>query len=305
MSRTVGFTSHARYKCLEDLQKDSVDLCVTYCGWEYCNPGYRFGPNKREAYVLHIIKRGKGKLEMNKRVYELQAGDAFFIPPGVEAWYEADREDPWCYMWVGFVGIKADECMSGAGFSQRSPVRKVHCVKEVGGYIDQMLEAHQLTYGDELKRNAMLFLCFSVLMDDYRQNFAGGGISANHPYPGSVYVKHAMEYIKHHYNESVKIGDLADFIGVNRSYLTSSFKKTTGCSPQEFLVNLRMDKAKSLLKKTDLSINAVAGAVGYTDQLAFSKVFKKHCGKSPRMYREEKSELVILKDKGYSITEKL
>lgn len=114
-----------------------------------------------------------------------------------------------------------------------------------------------------------------------------------------------MEYIKHHYNESVKIGDLADFIGVNRSYLTSSFKKTTGCSPQEFLVNLRMDKAKSLLKKTDLSINAVAGAVGYTDQLAFSKVFKKHCGKSPRMYREEKSELVILKDKGYSITEKL
>ena len=133
----------------------------------------------------------------------------------------------------------------------------------------------------------------------------GGGISANHPYPGSVYVKHAMEYIKHHYNESVKIGDLADFIGVNRSYLTSSFKKTTGCSPQEFLVNLRMDKAKSLLKKTDLSINAVAGAVGYTDQLAFSKVFKKHCGKSPRMYREEKRELVILKDKGYSITEKL
>ena len=42
LSRTVGFTSHARYKCLEDLQKDSVDLCVTYCGWEYCNPGYRF-----------------------------------------------------------------------------------------------------------------------------------------------------------------------------------------------------------------------------------------------------------------------
>ena len=59
MSRTMGYTSHARYKCLEDLQKDSVDLCLTYCGWECCDAGYRFGTNKREAYVLHVVKEGQ------------------------------------------------------------------------------------------------------------------------------------------------------------------------------------------------------------------------------------------------------
>ncbi len=95
------------------------------------------------------------------------------------------------------------------------------------------------------------------------------------------------------YAQKIRISELADLIGVNRSYLASSFKKTVGCSPQEFLVNLRIEKARSLLKTTDLPVSAVARAVGYADQLAFSKVFKQRCGISLRMYKDEKSELII------------
>ena len=296
-THTVGFTNSARYRALEDLQKDSVDLCLTYCGLEYCNPSHRFGPNMRDAHVIHVIREGKGTLEINKKKYELGAGDVFYIPPKVEAWYESDKDDPWCYTWVGFVGMKAEECTSQAGFSLKNPVRKINCVDEVGQYIEQMLEAYQLSYSNELKRNGLLHLVMSAFVEDYCQNNAALGVAATHPYPGAVYVKHAVEYMTYHYDEKLKINDLADFIGINRSYLTSSFKKHMGCSPQEFLINLRVEKAKSLMKKTDMSINAVANAVGYPDQLAFSKVFKQHCGMSPRMYKEEKSELVIKKEK--------
>ena len=296
-THTVGFTNSARYRVLEDLQKDSVDLCLTYCGLEYCNPSHRFGPNMRDAHVIHAIREGKGTLEINKKKYELGAGDVFYIPPKVEAWYESDKDDPWCYTWVGFVGMKAEECTSQAGFSLKNPVRKINCVDKVGQYIERMLEAYQLSYSNELKRNGLLHLVMSAFVEDYCQNNAALGVVAPHPYPGAVYVKHAVEYMTYHYDEKLKINDLADFIGINRSYLTSSFKKHMGCSPQEFLINLRVEKAKSLLKKTDMSINAVANAVGYPDQLAFSKVFKQHCGMSPRMYKEEKSELVINKEK--------
>lgn len=296
-THTVGFTNSARYRVLEDLQKDSVDLCLTYCGLEYCNPSHRFGPNMREAHVIHVIREGKGTLEINKKKYELGAGDVFYIPPKVEAWYESDKDDPWCYTWVGFVGMKSEECTSQAGFSLKNPVRKVNCVDAVSQYIEQMLEAYQLSYSNELKRNGLLHMVMSAFVEDYCQNNAALGVVAPHPYPGAVYVKHAVEYMTYHYDEKLKINDLADFIGINRSYLTSSFKKHMGCSPQEFLINLRMEKAKSLLKKTEMSVNAVANAVGYPDQLAFSKVFKQHCGVSPRMYKEEKSELVIKKAK--------
>ena len=89
MKHVAGYTNSARFRCLEDLQKDSADLCLIYCGWEYCNPGHKYGPNLRTSYVLHIVRSGKGILEINKHKYELKEGDAFFIAPEVEAWYEA------------------------------------------------------------------------------------------------------------------------------------------------------------------------------------------------------------------------
>ena len=135
----------------------------------------------------------------------------------------------------------------------------------------------------------MLF--FATLMEDYKKIVPA--IVNQHSYPGSVYVKHAMDYIAHHYREKIKISELADYIGVNRSYLTSSFKKAIGCSPQEYLVNLRMEKARE-----------IAAAVGYQDQLAFSKIFKQHFGTSPKAYREMGEELQLVSEKGKYTTKK-
>ncbi len=175
MSHTVGYTNSARFKALEDLQKASVDLCLTYCGWEHCRPSYRFGPNGRATHVLHLVREGKGTLEMNKKKYYLTKGDMFYISPAVNAWYEADQEEPWSYIWIGFVGLKADEYVDGAGFSLKSPVRKIDCTERVESCIEQMLEAYQQTFGNELRRNGLLLLCFSELIDDYCKKYAEGG----------------------------------------------------------------------------------------------------------------------------------
>ena len=296
MKQTSGFTNSARFKCLENLEQDSVELWLSYCGWEYCDPGYRFDLMGRSTCVLHIVREGKGIFEINKEKYELSSGDAFFIPPNTKASYEADKEDPWSYMWVGFSGYKAYECAENSGFSLKTPVRRVSNLEKLKKYMDDMLEAHSLSYSDELKRNGCLMMFFAELMEDYKNNVPSAILQ--HSYPGSVYVKYAMDYIDCHYTERIKINELADYIGVNRSYLTSSFKKSIGCSPQEYLVNLRMEKAKSLLRKTDMPINSIANAVGYADQLAFSKIFKQRYGVSPKTYRDKKEELVIKSAKG-------
>lgn len=126
-----GYVNTARYQCLEDLQGDSMELCLIYCGREACNPGHRYGPNRRSTYVLHFVKEGRGSLEIDGEVYELGPGDAFLIQPEVEAWYEADDEEPWTYLWVGFSGFKAEECVASAGFSAGSPVHKIECVDQL------------------------------------------------------------------------------------------------------------------------------------------------------------------------------
>lgn len=58
-------------------------------------------------------------------------------------------------------------------------------------------------------------------------------------------------------------------------------------SPQEFLVNYKIDKASKLLKNTNLLIKAVAHSVGYSDPLTFSKIFKKITGDNPKGHREK------------------
>lgn len=294
MNQVTGYTSAAKYKCLEDLQRDSVELCLCYCGWEQCESGHRFGPNRRRTYVLHFVGGGYGTLEINNRKYRIEKGDAFLIPPGADAWYEADKEEPWFYSWLGFCGVKAKACMENAGFSLARPVRRLACLPQIQELIEKILEEHQLSYKCELRRNAYLMEIMADLVEEYTKDSPG----KVRIYPGTFYVRHAIDYINTHYNEKIRIADLATYIGVNRSYLTSSFKKSTGYSPQEYLMLLRMEKAAELLKKTDLTINDVAASVGYGDQLAFSKIFKQYYGASPKAFRESKEQLIMCAHKG-------
>lgn len=68
---------------------------------------------------------------------------------------------------------------------------------------------------------------------------------------------------------------------------TYFFKEALGKSPQEFLMSYRMIKAAELLKLTRLSIRDISNAVGYTNQLHFSRAFKKIYGLSPREWRNQ------------------
>lgn len=296
LKQTSDAANLTKAKYMKNLQKDSGELCLRYCGWECCDSGQHCDISGRSAYELHIVSEGKGIFEMNNKKYELSAQDAFFIPVDVKVSYTADLEHPWFHMWVGVSGYKSYECIENCGFSLKTPVHQVHNVENLKTCVDNMLETDPLLYADNLKRKGCLMLFFAELMEDYKNNASSS--MPQYSYPGSVYVQYAKDYISCHYNERIKINELADYIGVNRSYLTSSFKKLVGCSPQEYLVNLRIEKAKSMLRKTDLSINVISNALGYADQLAFSKIFKQRCGVSPKIFRDMEKENAVKEEGG-------
>jgi AraC-like DNA-binding protein len=108
----------------------------------------------------------------------------------------------------------------------------------------------------------------------------------------------AMGYISQNYDKNIRIHELASRLGVSRSYLSSCFRKSVGCSPQTFILNLRMERAGSLLRTTTLPVNIISAAVGYQDQLAFSKIFKQFYGVSPRDFRKSGQEVKVFGKKG-------
>ena len=85
----------------------------------------------------------------------------------------------------------------------------------------------------------------------------------------------------------VTVNEIADYLSINRSYLSTLFKKYLHLSPQEFLLRYRMIQAEELLINTDLTINQIAFSCGYANQLSFSKAFSNTHNLAPRDFRKQ------------------
>jgi AraC-like DNA-binding protein len=103
-------------------------------------------------------------------------------------------------------------------------------------------------------------------------------------------VEKVTEYILQHYAEKIKLQDLADSIHLSQSYLQVIFKEVTGNSPIEYLINIRMNKAKELMREAGPGIGEIAEQVGFSDPFYFSRCFKRLEGVSPNEYRKAVSE---------------
>lgn len=264
-----------------------VDLGLYQFGREQCHPAHSFGPASRNHYLFHYVSTGTGTLfaDDSKGVtheYQIKSGQGFMIFPGQITTYIADRELPWEYVWLEFDGLRAKEALEIAGLTQDNPVYRVRSrelretMKDEMNYIVEHKDAspfhligHLYLFIDALTRSAATM---KVSKGSKLQDF---------------YIHEALVFIENNFQNDISVEDIASVCGLNRSYFGKIFKNGTGKSPQEFLLNYRMTKAAELLKLTKLSIGDIGNAVGYPNQLHFSRAFKNIYGVSPREWRKE------------------
>lgn len=285
----VKYTDSAQFRCLEHLKQTSIDLYLVHCGYEKCKASHVCA-GSREEYIIHFILEGKGTFSANGRTWKLTPGQMFLIHPGDPVTYASDEENPWVYAWVGFNGIRAEAILRNCGFSERTLVRSFTNADRIQQHIRNILSVRQLTMANDLRRQAQLFCLLADLMDEYTKSQKHeSGVKAVHDYSTNVYLEHAIEYIKNFYQQGINVSDVMEYIGLSRTYLNQIFRKELGISVQKFLMDFRLHKAANLLMSTSKSVGEIASDVGYGDALAFSKVFKKKFGMSPKNYRESRN----------------
>jgi len=277
----VKYTEDYKGKYLEPQKKQSVDLFLCFCGMENCLSSYSYGPAVRPQYVIHYIIDGEGSYTVNNKTYKLKKNEGFLIQPGTVTYYEADKGNPWSYMWIGFNGVKAETYLNYANLNEENLIFEYSKDDTLKEYISEMLKLNEMDYSNELKLEGLLYLFMSKLVETRKEVFNQKAYKS-----AELYLEKSIEFIENNYSNNIKINDIASYIGINRSYLTHIFKKNINVSPQEFLVNYKIDKACTLLQNTDLSIKVVAHSIGYSDPLTFSKIFKKVKRESPKNYRE-------------------
>lgn len=248
------------------------DLNVVIAGKQACTQSHFYGPAVREYFLIHYVIKGTGVFRCKGKEYNINKNEGFLICPNEVIYYEADKNEPWEYVWLGFNGIRAFELLQNIGLNQDSPVFNSKECEKIFTAVTQELEESQ---NKELYILSLLYAFFSMLS---KKSYSS---------PKS-YVSKASGYINANINNELKVGAIAKMLGLDRRYFCYVFRNEYNVSPQKYILNSRMECARSLLKNTSLSIADVARSVGYNDQLCFSKMFSKHFGSSPTAYRKAK-----------------
>lgn len=284
MEKSNLYYTHVGFRCLDLIERQTEDLCLTRCGIQQCPANHSWGPKARPQYHMHFILDGSGYLEIQNQKYHLKRGQIFLIPPDTLAHYYADNSDPWRYTWVSFIGNHAKKYVEQAGFGDDVFVRDCYFpLEKFTPLIYEMLESPQLTITNELKRIGNLFLLFSVLTES---NQAANASPNHYDYSSSTYLEHAIQFMQLNYQRNIQISEIAEYIGITRSYLFNIFKQKLNIAPKDYLLQYRMDKAKEQLETSTDSIQNIALSVGYHDPLTFSKMFRQIVGVSPSQYRK-------------------
>jgi AraC-like DNA-binding protein len=258
-----------------------TNLCMSYYGHEQCSSGQRYGPAVRDHYLYVFIVKGRGIYKVKGLEYPLKQGQAFILFPNELTQYQADAHDPWEYMWFGFNGNLVHDVLQQSGIHTSEPVlshlhpERVH--RLFGDLLDYETKNNpvdELFYTGNL--NAILFeICGERARMIPTDNLNG-----------DTYVTQAHSFLKQHYDKEIHIGDVARYVGLERSYFTKMFKLKTGVSPYQYLMDLRFAKAKQLLLETDLLVEHIAPLIGLKDTFHFSGFFKKKAGCSPMYFRK-------------------
>ena len=132
----------------------------------------------------------------------------------------------------------------------------------------------------------------SILCELYSQLYLSGGRITMKGEKHQLYTD-IVDYISWRVREPVKVREVAAYFGYNEKYITTFFKKSAGMSLKSYMLERKMELAKSLLTDTNLPISQIGYDIGFSDNHNFSNAFKKVTGQSPSVYRNTYAERML------------
>lgn len=252
----------------------SKALNLYYGGWEICCPMHTFGPAIRQHYLIHYVTRGKGRLWMNDTCYVIEKDTMFLIRPGITCVYQADKDDPWEYCWICIDGYDVENMLNNSGFDKVNPL---FFDKSNGEVRNAMLNF--IFYFSKYKNNEYM------LLSRLYNIFGHMKIQMKKQQAKSIHVERAIDYIYENYSKNISVTDIAEYLGIDRTYLYRLFKEEYNMSPQKYLLNFRLKAVMNKLEGGNMSIAEIAYSCGFNDASAFCHQFKKVYKDTPLNYR--------------------
>ena len=280
-------------KVLQTRAKNQYDLVIYQRGYEKCSSDQVFGPFRRDCFLLHFIISGKGIYKVRGREFELKKGDCFLVIPDEDTYYEANKDDPYEFYWVGFRGVNSKQFMEKCGFytddnfvyhCNEEEYEEVHRYMKIIVNVDidnarKSIEGGEVDEKGYIKMLGYLYVLLSVFMKN-------SDILAERMRIDENTWNEVEEYISFNYWSNITVGSLAARFRFHRTSIYKLFKRNTGLSPSAYILNFRLEKALIMVKTTNKLFQSIALECGFNDSTYFYKAFKRKYKRTPREVRE-------------------
>ena len=248
---------------------------VTFFGKEFNNPGYRVERENVLSYLFCYTEDGSAKIEYSGKSFVIRKGDFLVLDLSNHSLITSD--DIWniyfIHMRSGMTNDFYNEIVSRAGFVNRSfdPTFFVET-------IEKMINKFDKGKLDEYEINKYVN---NILTDVLRQSK-----NEERRIDNST-LQSVIDYINKNYTNGILLNDVCKNVGIANAYLSRLFLKELSVHPSDYLMNLKLRKACSLLKFTRLTIKEVAILSGFRTEKNMYNFFRRSMSTTPSQYRKD------------------
>ena len=233
-----------------------------------------------EGFALLYISGGGGKLESKPNLATfVQAGDTFLLFPGIWHRYTPNEKTGWHEHWIGFDGETPRRWLRHHFFSPKNPVVRIGAEDAVLATFSRTI--HAIRANRPAVQQILAGATDSLMGLFYSAQQAQSAANAQNP----DVIERAITRIQDDFHRDLDMKLLAQELGVGYSWFRHTFTAHTGLSPHQYLLELRLVRARTLLAETELPIKEIALQTGFEDELYFSRLFRQKLNVTPSQWR--------------------
>lgn len=230
--------------------------------------------------ILYVLK-GNGGFVVDGQIIPLEKGSLVVVNPYVSHTEVSSETTPLEYFVIGINKVQfTTEQQEKSYFALKDTQQ---AFKNLLPLISEEAKSHTT---DKLRQ---LPLCQLVLIQLLKmEDFSLENVDSKQLNKDGAFIK---DYLEHHYKEAISLEFISDQLHLDKYYIIHIFKQTFHDTPMNYLLKIRLKKAKELLINTDYSVAEIAGIVGFGSQSYFTQAFKKAYSIAPGKYRKQEKLL--------------